>query len=123
VRIVITGSPRAGKTTIAKLLSKIFGLGHYSTDTATNLEWSAASEEVSKWFGMDGDWIIEGVTVPRALRKWRTNNPDKPPPFDWFIFMDSPRIVLERGQVTMRKQVRGIAELQRDWIGAKWINL
>jgi adenylate kinase family enzyme len=123
MRIVITGSPQAGKTTLANLLVKIFGLPLFQTDTVKHLGWSEASECVSTWFGMDGDWIIEGVTVPRALRKWQMNHPDESPPFDWFIFMENPRGALESGQETMRKQVRGLAETQRSWIGDKWLNL
>lgn len=124
MRICITGSPKAGKSTLANLLAKFMGLEVYSTDDLKELEWSVASDRASTWFDEPGSWIIEGVTIPRALRKWQVRNLDKPPPFDWFILLPNPRGVLEKtGQETLQKQVVGLARTQREWIGERWIEL
>ena len=37
-------------------------------------EWSAASAEVARWLDDEGPWIIEGVAMSRALRKWRRSS-------------------------------------------------
>lgn len=123
MRIVITGSPLAGKTTLAGIIAKITGVPVFHTDDVKDLEWSEASQAVSGWLAREGSWIIEGVTVPRALRKWQMNHPDEPPPLDWFIYLPKPRSFLGIGQETMRKQIHGLAETQKDWIGERWIEL
>lgn len=115
---------------MAELLAKMFKMPMKSTDDLRHLEWSAASEEASHWFDYEPKpydspgWIIEGVAVPRALRKWQQRNPDKPPPFDWFIYYENPRFAFEsKGQETMAKQIRGLVTLQKPWIGERWIDL
>lgn len=124
MRILITGSPKAGKSTLAGVFERIFQLPLRRTDEVKDLEWSDASAEVCKWFDAPDPWIIEGVTIPRALRKWRNfKGPEAPPPFDWFVFMPHPRQFLGTGQETMRKQVEGMAIVQKDWIGERWIEL
>lgn len=123
MRIVITGSPLSGKTTLANVFVKIFGLPLLQTDSVKHMEWSESSEHVSHWFNDPRDGVIEGVTVPRALRKWQKRNPDQPPPFDWFIILPHPRQFLGSAQETMRKQIIGLAETQKEWIGERWIEL
>ncbi len=81
-RVVIVGWPGAGKTTLATQMG-----GGRSTDDVWHLGWSEASDEVAKWFDAEGDWIVEGVAVPRALRKWKAQNPGKPPPIDKIIHL------------------------------------
>lgn len=73
-RIVVVGYPRSGKTTAALRLGRELGLPVRHTDDAMDLGWSDASEEVSRWFDEGDGWIIEGVAVPRAVRKWRSRN-------------------------------------------------
>lgn len=72
MRILITGGPGTGKTHLARVLGP--GPSPHCTDAAMHLGWSEASEEVARWFDRDGDWIVEGVAVPRALRKWAFMN-------------------------------------------------
>jgi molybdopterin-guanine dinucleotide biosynthesis protein len=99
IRVAITGSPRAGKTTLAirvademrargtepnvrhtdSLISKLQHLGRDA--------WSAASAEVATWFDAAGPWIVEGVSVSRALRKWHANHPGERPPVDRVIHL------------------------------------
>lgn len=124
MRIAITGSPGSGKSTLAKALSAILGIDLKSTDATSVLDWSEASTEVSLWFDWPGDFIVEGVVIPRALRKWQLRNPDRPPPLDKFIIIPEPKILLTKtGQQTMQKQVVGLADTQRAWIGERWIQL
>jgi hypothetical protein len=124
MKIAITGSPKAGKSTLAKALASILGYPLKSTDEVSDLEWSQASEEVSRWFDWPGDFIIEGVTVPRALRKWSIRNPGKPPPLDRFIIIPEAKVLLtEQGQVTMKKQVVGLSDTLRAWLGERWLQV
>lgn len=68
-RIVIAGGPRTGKTTLGKHMSAQLGYPLLSTDVYLHLPWSDASDLVAERMLRTGPWIIEGVTVPRALRK------------------------------------------------------
>jgi hypothetical protein len=70
-RILITGPSGSGKTYLADALGLIEDAAVWHTDDAAKLGWSEASEEVAGWFDRPGPWIIEGVAVPRALRKWK----------------------------------------------------
>ena len=127
MRIVITGPPQAGKTFLATQLAQILGIPLFHTDSVKDLDWSAASQEVSTWFDRDPaqGWIIEGVTVPRALRKWHVRNPEKTvPPFDRFVYIKEPRKTLQlSGQRTMANQVWETIKPYRQWIGERWVEL
>jgi adenylate kinase family enzyme len=124
MRIVITGVPQGGKSRLAALLSQLLDAKAISTDLVKDLDWSEASQKVSEWFEEPGPWIIEGVAVPRALRKWQARNPDKPPPFEKIIVITQPRFAyVTVGQEVMGKQVIGLANTQREWIGERWIGI
>ena len=118
-RIVICGGPRTGKTTLANDLvggddardqmehahvevrhtdDLIGKLAHLGKDA-----WSEASRQVSEWLDTPGPWIIEGVAVCRALRKWREAHPGEPPPVDKVIRLTEPHEQLSKGQATMAK--------------------
>lgn len=100
-RIVITGGPRTGKTTLAKSLG--MGVTLHSDDVIA-LGWSEASLAVSHWFDAPGPWVIEGVALPRALRKWLDRNSEGAP-CDVLIWLGKPRVALTPGQHTMAKGV------------------
>jgi hypothetical protein len=86
MRILITGHPKAGKTKLADQLA--FTHTRHTDDLIENHEWSELSEAVSYWFNDPGPWIIEGVAIPRALRKWRKRHFEgKALPFDLFIYL------------------------------------
>jgi len=131
MRIAITGVPRGGKTYTAKLLSAVLGIPMNHTDDVMHLEWSEGSRVVSEWFDRNDPWIIEGVVVPRALRKWKARleaeNADESrlstPPFDKIIVVRYPRDTLNSGQKIMGKQVLGLIDTYRDWIGERWIEI
>lgn len=66
-RIAITGGPKAGKSTLAALV-KTRPIIH--TDDFAKLGWSEASAAVVKHCNeLPPYFLVEGVAVPRALRK------------------------------------------------------
>lgn len=92
MRIVITGYPNSGKTTLANMLLLIDSSVAWDLKQTDRLvdgrEWSAISSEVAKWMDEPGPWIIEGVAAARAIRKWRANHtPFEKAPLDMFIYM------------------------------------
>ena len=102
MRIAITGYPNSGKTTLASLLVLVSQYPIRKTDELLEThEWSELSEEVSKWFEAPGPWIVEGVAVPRAIRKWRLRHPRSKPPFDMFIYIQRPFMDMRPGQRSM----------------------
>lgn len=110
MRLVITGAPRAGKTTYAHLLKEagrrngeLLQLWH--TDAlAPLLGWSEQSDVVCRWLDLPAGWIIDGCAATRALRKWlaapehRTGRP-----CDAVIRMVVPHVKLTPGQATLAK--------------------
>lgn len=122
-RICITGGPRTGKTTLAASLGESAVVRH--TDDLIRLGWSEASQAACEWLDEPGPWIIEGVAVSRALRKWRDQNPGKPPPVDRVIMLDRPHVAWNDGQRTMAAGVATVhAEidgwLRRHGIATEW---
>jgi len=99
VRVAITGPPKSGKTTLAAKLSD----NYLSTDTLAHLGWSESSEAASLWFNKPGDLVIEGVAVPRALRKWLRENEGMP--IDTLIIFTRSHVKLSMGQHAMAKGV------------------
>lgn len=75
-RTVLSGGPRTGKSTLAVRAGERYSRKVRHADSLIgSTDWSGASDEVAKWIGEDGDWIVEGVTAPRALRKWLAEHP------------------------------------------------
>lgn len=101
-RIVITGGPRTGKTTLATHLSTHLRAPVAHTDSITNVGWSQASLTVAAWFtGPEaGPWIVEGVVAPRALRKWLAHH-DTGTPCDVVYWLAKPFVELSKGQLAM----------------------
>jgi hypothetical protein len=110
MRIAIIGWPGTGKTTLAQKMG-----GGRSTDEAMGLGWSEASQEVSTWLDAP-DWIIEGVALPRALRKWKERNPGKEPPIDRIILMTKRYRELEKGAISMGKGIDKVMADMADWL-------
>jgi hypothetical protein len=112
-RILITGSPKAGKTNFSELLGRELGCAPRHTDETMALfpdlppseRWSAQSLEVANWFDAPGPWIVEGVVIPRALRKWLKAHPAPEKPCDAVLFLERPAQELSKGQETMRKGI------------------
>lgn len=101
-RVAVVGGPRTGKTTLAQTrLSDGFRVRH-ADDLKDTHEWSAASEEVARWLGEPGPWVVEGVAVVRGLRKWLAANPEGRPA-DVVAYLERPLVELSRGQAAMAK--------------------
>lgn len=78
-RILIAGLPKTGKTTLALRLGNSLSIPVRHADELNKTHaWSAQSLEVAAWMGVRSPWIIEGVTVVRAIRKWMNSSRDKP---------------------------------------------
>jgi hypothetical protein len=121
MRIVICGGPRTGKTTLATSLvdaGHFVGCGRrdldilpvrHTDDLIPELQhlgkdaWSEGSRRVSEWLDAPGPWIIEGVSVCRALRKWREAHPGASPPVDKIFRLIEPHETLSKGQAAMAK--------------------
>ena len=98
-RICIIGGPRTGKTTLASAMSNVL----HTDDLIGQFDWSGVSEFVSTdWLARSGPWVIEGVAVVRALRKWLVANVDGAP-CDRIIVLADPLVELSKGQAAMAK--------------------
>jgi hypothetical protein len=84
VHVVVAGGPRSGKSSLAMTLASHIGGDVACTDQlmGQGLTWSEESQKVADWFNpvvTRSVAIVEGVVVPRALRKWlRTYETGKP---------------------------------------------
>ena len=132
MRIVITGTPKGGKTYLSETLEAVLKIPVFHTDSLKDKDWSVASEEASYWFNRPDPWIIEGTMVPRALRKWKNRLDEESadesryvPPFDRIVVMRTPRLQLMlQGQETMRKVVLELIDSYKPWIGEeRWVEL
>lgn len=103
MRIVVAGSPRAGKTTRALELGQQRGAPvHHTDDLVGKLPHGEDSAEVARWFDRPGEWVVEGVTAARALRKWLFLH-QTGKPCDEVVLMQAPVVPLTHGQATMAK--------------------
>ena len=105
-RLLIAGGPRCGKTTLADTLASGRVVRHTDDLIATH-EWSAASEEAARWLDDAGPWVIEGVTVVRAIRKWLAAHEDGKPA-DVVVWLNQPFAELTKGQASMLKSCETI---------------
>ena len=112
-RVLIIGSPCTGKTTMAEKMGN-----NRSTDQLMHLGWSGCSEAVTKWLDETAYGVLEGVAIPRALRKWREANPGKPPPVDKIIYLTTPYIPHTKGQASMAKGMDTVMDEIREWLSS-----
>ncbi len=109
MKIAIVGSPKSGKTTFSSSL--VGNIKH--TDDLISLGWSEASEKASFWFDENID-VVEGVAVPRALRKWLERNKTGKPVDKIIILVNAPFCELSKGQAIMAK---GIVTVWNEIVG------
>ncbi len=113
--IAIAGFPLAGKTTLARELAEESGHEAISTDhlLAIELSWSEISQVTAGWFDTLDDFIIEGVAVPRALRKWLDTH-DQGKPCEKVIWLTKTRALLTDDQLAMG---RGCMSVMKEIMG------
>jgi hypothetical protein len=115
IRVAVAGHPLSGKSTYAESL----GLPHHNTDEAIGpgITWASLSEDVSHWFDDPGPWVISGVAVPRALRKWRHRNRGLKPPIDRLVFIQRPSLGdLSPNQRSMAHGIDSVMSSLRGWL-------
>lgn len=94
----------------------------HTDDLISTHEWSAASLEASRWIDEPGPWIIEGVALPRAIRKWLERNPTGMPA-DVLYWSSMPRIPLTPGQSAMGKGCDTVWDAIRDEVARRGVKL
>jgi adenylate kinase family enzyme len=100
-KIAVAGVPRAGKTTRAKKIA--LGVGELrSTDALKGIGWSEESALAAAMFDEPGGFVMEGMVVPRALRKWLATHPEGKP-VDELIWVGTPVVETSKGQAAMGK--------------------
>lgn len=121
LRVAVAGHPLSGKSVYAESL----GLPHRSTDEALSphIKWFELSEHVSYWLDEPGPWVISGVAVPRALRKWRYRHKNDPPPLDYFVFITRPSLRNLTGpQRSMAGGIDTVVDRLRPWLARTLID-
>lgn len=74
-RIMVAGWSGTGKTTLARKIAESTGMPLLSTDDYIQLGWSEASEHIANLLADGVPRVVEGVAVPRVLRKMLRANP------------------------------------------------
>lgn len=130
-RIIICGGPRTGKTTLAEAMHARELTSHppgpsirHTDDLIATHDWSAASQHTAdEWLNEPGPWIIEGVAMARALRKWREAHPYGEAPVDRVIRLVTPLVAVTKGQETMAKGEERVWSEIEGWLGRVVVRL
>jgi hypothetical protein len=117
VKLCITGGPRTGKTwradaLLASELGRVLHTDHL-IDATEDDNWSRSSTAAAQWLDLPDPYVIEGVAVARALRKWLAAHPDGRP-CDMLIVLTVPVVPVTPRQAAMAK---GVATVLREISG------
>ena len=122
MRILILGGPRVGKTTLAGKLAAEHGIVPLHTDDLIGKRsWSEASDEVRLWLEQRGPFLIEGIAVVRALRKYLAVHPEGAPA-DALYIGTTAREALTPGQASMTKGHERIWSEVRDELARRGLH-
>lgn len=102
-KVAIGGAPKVGKTTLA---SAAHDRPIYHTDDFMQMPWAEIPILINKKLEFEDSYVLEGVQVPRCLRKGLTP--------DAMIWLSSPKLFLSKGQLGMAKACETIF---REWLG------
>lgn len=108
-RFAIVGGPNTGKTTAAKALAVEYDVRLRHSDDVIDLGWSEASATVADWLDYPGGLIVEGVAVPRGLRKWLKAHPEGKP-VDVVVVLTHTFLPLNPSQSAMAKGVHTVLD-------------
>ena len=122
-RTAITGAPKAGKTRYADrnhpgaLHIDLLRDEEPYASMAHDEQWSAISQHVADKLATPGPVTIEGVQVPRALRKALRDRPDQKPVDEVLIIeragartMTKDHGAMAKGAMTVLKEIRPALE-------------
>ncbi len=121
-RIAIAGIPDGGKSTLARKLAAHLGCVLRETDDLIPLGWSNDSAVAATWFDDENGFVIEGVAVVRALRKWLAAHPEGKP-CDRVVWLDVPKVQLTSEQLTMAKGCETIWRGVRPLLAARGVEI
>ena len=107
MRVAIVGGPRTGKTTLARRLAARLDLPLVSTDDFIPLGWSGSGARAAAVIADSRRLLIEGVAVPRALRRLLQDHPRRRP-LERLVLLTRPRVKRTKGQEAMAK---GLAKI------------
>lgn len=96
-RLAIAGGPHVGKTTLARLVTD---RPVVHTDDLMHLDWDTVPPAIIVACATHERFVVEGVQVPRALRKGLT--------VDAVVWLDRPHTPLSKGQAAMSKGVLNV---------------
>lgn len=106
MKICITGAPKTGKTTLAcaMLCNQL-----YHCDDYINMGWSESSAYAAGLMaGAHSSWLMEGVQVPRALRKFIEAHPGVKPCDRLVILRNEPYEPPTPGRRSMAKSIETV---------------
>lgn len=101
MKTVIFGGPKTGKTTLSNKIANGVPVYH-GDDLIGQFGWSEASEQIALWLDREDDWVIEGVQLGRALRKWLESTSEGKP-CDVVYLNWKPFIAITKQQQAMGK--------------------
>ncbi len=102
-RIALTGGPSVGKTTLSGIVAD---RPVFHSDDFKHYDWSQASAVMAAAVNLQpGPLVVEGVAVPRALRKGML--------IDAVVLLRKPRMKQATGQISMTKGIFTVLEQWR----------
>lgn len=113
MKVCITGGPRTGKTTLALAMTPRLPIAEHIAsggaaihcDDFMGMGWSESSAHVAALIERGGPWLMEGVQIPRALRKALAARPDARPCDRLIILRNEPHEPWTPGQERMAKGI------------------
>lgn len=124
MKILITGAPGTGKTTISQVLSKVNGALLYHTDVYKDMEWERQKEITATLIlGAGYDVVVEGCTVTRGLDYIFKTFPNSPRFCDKVVICTKQYRDLEPRAVALGKRLSDTMVKLSPWLNEKGIEV